>query len=86
MARVGTQQRNQSPISPRSVGRVSPILFLQEVISELRKSVWPSREETARLTAIVIALSVVVGFFLGGLDRVFAELFNRGIFAVFRLF
>ncbi|MDE2939907.1 MAG: preprotein translocase subunit SecE [Chloroflexota bacterium] len=86
MARVGTQQRNQSPISPRSVGRVSPVLFLQEVISELRKSVWPSKEETARLTAIVIALAVVVGFFLGGLDRVFAELFNRGIFAVFRLF
>lgn len=86
MARVGTQQRNQSPISPRSVGRVSPVLFLQEVIAELRKSVWPSKEETARLTAIVIALAVVVGFFLGGLDRVFAELFNRGIFAVFRLF
>jgi preprotein translocase subunit SecE len=86
MARVGTQQRNQSPIRPRSVGRVSPVLFLQEVLSELRKSVWPSKEETARLTAIVIALSVVVGFFLGGLDRVFAELFNRGIFAVFRLF
>ena len=86
MARVGTQQRNQSPITPRSVGRASPVLFFQEVISELRKSVWPSKEETARLTAIVIALAVAVGFFLGGLDRVFAELFNRGIFAVFRLF
>ncbi len=86
MARVGTQQRNRSPISPRSVGRVSPFIFLQEVISELRKSVWPSKEETARLTAIVIALAVAVGFFLGGLDRVFAELFNRGIFAVFGWF
>lgn len=86
MARAGTQQRNQSPITPRSVGRVSPVLFLQEVISELRKSVWPSKEETARLTAIVIALAVAVGFFLGGLDRVFAELFSRAIFAVFRLF
>ena len=86
MARAGAQQRNQSPITPRSVGRVSPILFLQDVISELRKAVWPSKEETARLTAIVIALSVVVGFFLGGLDRVFAELFNRGIFAIFQVF
>jgi preprotein translocase subunit SecE len=86
MARAGAQQRNQSPISPRSVGRVSPILFLQEVVGELRKSVWPSKEETARLTAIVIVLAVVVGFFLGGLDRVFAELFNRGIFAIFQVF
>ncbi len=83
MARVSTQQRNQTPITPRSVGRVSPILFLQEVIAELRKSVWPSREETARLTAIVIALAVVIGFFLGGLDRLFAELFNRLIFQLF---
>ncbi len=83
MARVSTQQRNQTPITPRSVGRVSPILFLQEVVAELRKSVWPSREETARLTAIVIALAVVIGFFLGGLDRLFAELFNRLIFQLF---
>ena len=83
MARVNTQQRNQSPISPRSIGRVSPVLFLQEVIAELRKSVWPSKEETARLTAIVIALAVAVGFFLGGLDRLFAELFNRLIFRIF---
>ena len=52
----------------------------------MRKSVWPSKEETARLTAIVIVLAVVVGFFLGGLDRVFAELFNRGIFAIFQVF
>lgn len=83
MARASTQQRNQTPITPRSVGRVSPILFLQEVVSELRKSVWPSREETARLTAIVIALAIVIGFFLGGLDRLFAELFNRLIFQIF---
>lgn len=81
MARVARQ--GQSPITPSSVGRVSPVRFLQEVIEELRKSVWPSKEETARLTVIVIALSVVIGFFLGGLDRVFAELFNRLIFRLF---
>ena len=81
MARVARQ--GQSPITPSSVGRVSPVRFLQEVIEELRKSVWPSKEETARLTVIVIALSVVIGFFLGGLDRVFAELFNRLIFRIF---
>ena len=81
MARVARQ--GQSPITPSSVGRVSPVRFLQEVIEELHKSVWPSKEETARLTVIVIALSVVIGFFLGGLDRVFAELFNRLIFRLF---
>ena len=53
------------------MGRVNPITFLQETVSELRKAVWPSKEETARLTVIVIVLAVAVGVFLGGLDRFF---------------
>ena len=69
MARAST--RRPSPISPRAVGRIGPVGFLRETISELRKSVWPSREETARLTAIVIVLAIAMGFFLGLLDRFF---------------
>ena len=68
-----------TPISPRSVGRVGPVGFLRETISELRKSVWPTKEETARLTVIVLVLAIAMGFFLGLLDRFFAELFTRVI-------
>lgn len=68
-----------APISPRAVGRVGPIGFLRETVSELRKSVWPTKEETARLTVIVLVLAIAMGFFLGLLDRVFAELFTRVI-------
>ena len=75
MARAST--RSTRIISPGSPGRISPVTFLQETFSELRKSVWPSREETSRLTAVVIALAVAAGFFLGGLDRIFAETFTR---------
>ena len=74
MARVST--RRTRPIAP---GRIGPVTFLQETVSELRKSVWPSREETARLTMVVIALSVAAAFYLGGLDRIFLETFNRFI-------
>jgi preprotein translocase SecE subunit len=56
------------------------VVFLQETYQELRKSIWPSREETARLTLVVIVLAIAAGFFLGGLDRVFAETFSRIIF------
>jgi preprotein translocase subunit SecE len=63
-------------VTPRSLGRTSPVTFLQETVSELRKSVWPTREETARLTLVVIAMAVVMGFFLGGLDRGLAALFT----------
>jgi preprotein translocase SecE subunit len=62
------------------MARVNPISFLQETVSELRKAVWPSKEETARLTAIVIVLAVAIGIFLGGLDRFFDLSFARLIF------
>ena len=79
MARVSTR-RTQPPIAPRAMGRVNPVTFMQEVVSELRKSVWPTKEETARLTAVVIVLAIAVGVYLGGLDRIFFQIFNRFIF------
>ena len=75
MARAST--RAARIISPGSGGRLSPFAFLQETASELRKSVWPSREETSRLTVVVIALSIAAAFFLGGLDRIFGETFTK---------
>ena len=80
MARAGS--RAQRILAPSGGGRISPVQFFRETFDELRKCVWPSREETARLTMVVIVLAVAAGFFLGGLDRVFAELFNRVIFGL----
>ena len=78
MARAST--RSQRIVTPAGSGRVGPISFLQETYSELQKSVWPSREETARLTTVVIILAIAAGFFLGGLDRILGEFFARVIF------
>jgi len=75
MARASSRGTRIASTGPG--GRVSPVAFLRETISELTKSVWPSKEETARLTMVVIALSIVMGFFLGGLDRVLKETFDR---------
>ncbi|MFZ5366563.1 MAG: preprotein translocase subunit SecE [Patescibacteria group bacterium] len=52
----------------------NPIVFLKEVRSELDKVSWPTREEAVRLTAIVIAVSLAVGFFIGAFDYVFAKI------------
>jgi preprotein translocase subunit SecE len=57
-------------------GRGNPIDFIRDVRSELRKVAWPSQRETINLTVVVIALSVAVGLFLGGVDFVFQELFR----------
>ena len=57
-------------------GRGNPINFIHDVRSELRKVAWPTQRETINLTVVVIALSVSVGIFLGGVDLVFQELFR----------
>jgi preprotein translocase subunit SecE len=57
-------------------GRGNPLDFVRDVRSELRKVAWPTQRETINLTAVVIALSVAVGLFLGGVDFVFQELFR----------
>ena len=42
--------------------------YFLEVKSEMKKVVWPTRQETLRYTATVIAISFVVAIFLGGID------------------
>jgi len=75
MARVSP--RATRPVAQQAIGRANPVAFVKESIAELRKSVWPSSEETARLTAIVIVLAIAIGFFLGGVDRLLTETFTR---------
>ena len=45
--------------------------YLTESWSELRKVAWPTRETVVRLTLLVIAVSIVVGAYIGVLDVVF---------------
>ena len=45
-----------------------PVVFLKEVKAELLKVKWPTKQETIRLTGIVIAVSLIVGIFIGGVD------------------
>ncbi len=57
-------------------GRGNPLDFIRDVRSELRKVSWPTQRETVNLTVVVMAFSVVVGLFLGGIDFVFQTLFK----------
>ena len=52
----------------------SRFAFVGDIIGELRKVVWPTRRETVRLTAMVLAVCVGVGLILGAIDYGFAEL------------
>ena len=49
--------------------------FFPEVIAELRKAHWPTRQETLRLSILVLIVCAIVGAILGALDWVFTQLF-----------
>ncbi|OGI64192.1 preprotein translocase subunit SecE [Candidatus Nomurabacteria bacterium RIFCSPLOWO2_01_FULL_41_21] len=49
--------------------------YLKETKTELKHVIWPSRKQTVYFTLIVIALSILVAYFLG----VFDFLFSRGL-------
>jgi preprotein translocase subunit SecE len=71
------------PLPPRRADRqgggplVAAVRFIRESQIELQKVTWPTREQTINLTIVVIAVCVVVGVFLGGVDYVFQFLVQQ---------
>lgn len=54
--------------------RVNPIArYLRETRGELRKVTWPTRQDSYRLTAIVLAVSALMAAFLWLWDLVFSR-------------
>lgn len=54
----------------------TPVNFVKEVRDELKKVVWPSKQEVIRLTGVVVIVSAVVGIYLGGADFILTKLFE----------
>lgn len=42
--------------------------FGSGIIEELKKVTWPTKEETLRLTVIVIGISLIIGVYIGIID------------------
>jgi preprotein translocase subunit SecE len=51
--------------------------FIREVLAEFRKVTWPSRQELINSTVVVIVVTVVLAFFLGGVDVALARIVER---------
>jgi preprotein translocase subunit SecE len=54
--------------------------YFRETVGELRKVTWPTREETIRLSILVLIVLILASMFLGGLDILLSQLVTR-IFA-----
>ena len=56
--------------------RLIGLQFFRETVGELKRVVWPTREQTTRLTILVIIISITVGILLGIVDLGFGRLFR----------
>lgn len=66
MARAKSAKKSSE--QPNAVVR-----YLRQTRGELRKVTWPTRQESQRLTAIVLGVTAVMALFLGTLDFIFSN-------------
>ena len=64
-------------VSSEVARRAFSVRAIGEVIGELRRVTWPTREETFRLSVMVVAVAVAMGIFLGLVDLAFSEIVGR---------
>jgi preprotein translocase subunit SecE len=57
--------------------KIPGLRFLGEVRSEAAKVTWPTRNETIKLTIIVVVVSAAVSAYAFGLDFMFQEIIKK---------
>ena len=58
----------------RAAGGISA--YLQATQAELKKVVWPTREQAINLTVVVLTVVVIMTSILWGIDVVFSQFFK----------
>jgi preprotein translocase subunit SecE len=53
------------------MARTSPLEFFDQVKTETRKIVWPSRRETIMTGVMVLLMTTLLGIFFIGIDTLF---------------
>jgi preprotein translocase subunit SecE len=72
-----SKKQQREPKESRGIGGLLRPRWVEDIISELRKVTWPTREEAWYLTVVVIIVAAVVGVFLGGVDMFFNWLIEQ---------
>jgi preprotein translocase subunit SecE len=75
VARNETKRRvRRSKPKKQTSGGSNPISrYLRETRGEMRKVTWPTREESWRLTAVVLGVSIAFAIFLWVFDAIFSN-------------
>lgn len=61
------------PGAPTKKERTKPRQFVKEVIAELQKVAWPSRQEVVAYSIVVFVSVVIIGALIFGLDFIFSK-------------
>ena len=62
----------QTQVSKNRFGNISR--SVKEIYAELGRVTCPTKEETIRLSIIVVSISIVIGLFLGVIDMGFSKI------------
>jgi preprotein translocase subunit SecE len=54
-----------------------PPRFIMDIVNELRKVVWPKREDVVHLTVVIVIVTIIIGAVLGLIDIGFGWLIDE---------
>ena len=69
-------ERAAKPNGPARQDRTSPAQFVREVRDELRKVVWPTRNQLVTYTTVALVFILIMVGIVTGLDIAFTRLVN----------
>lgn len=55
------------------LNKINSFNFFNNITDELKKVTWPTRQETIKLTSIVIIVSLIIGLYVGIIDVLLAK-------------
>lgn len=75
----GQQRKPPRPVASKAAGapakreRTKPRQFVREVIAELQRVNWPTRQEVVAYSIVVLVSVVVIATLISGMDFVFTK-------------
>ena len=67
-------ERPTKPGRPAKSGRTTPVVFVRQVVAELRKVIWPTRKELVTYTLVCMVFVLFMVVFVTSLDYGFTKL------------
>jgi preprotein translocase subunit SecE len=64
---------SKAPGAPQRRERTRPRQFVKEVVAELQKVNWPTRQEVVQYSTVVLVAVIVIAVVISGLDYVFTK-------------